>query len=144
MTIDNYFYIGAAVADEIRGKLPSVGNVYEMWQVNDPNRLRNEQVSCHINMQGSRFTSESGHGAVKSETQIWQIALCYKSPVDNAQAIALAEQAGKDVLALRKLLQGIKISENSRGLQIVGNDFYITQDCRFRIFSFTFESKLIF
>lgn len=144
MVIENYFYVGEELAKAVRDKLPSVGSVYEMWTVNDVNRMRNEEVSCHINMNGSRFTSESGHGAMKSETQVWQVALCYKSPSDNAQALALAERAGKDVLSLRKLLQGIKISDNSRGLQLVGNDFYITQDCRFRIFSFTFESKLIF
>ena len=142
--IENYFYIGSEIAAEIRDKTPSVGTVYEMWQVNDATKMRAEEVSCHINMQGSRFTSDSGHGQVKSETQVWQVALCYKSPTDNQSALKLSEKAGKDVLELRRLLQGFKPSENARVLQLIDNDFYITQDCRFRIFSFSFEAKLIF
>ena len=76
MVIENYFYIGEELAKAVRDKLPSVGSVYEMWTVNDVNRMRNEEVSCHINMNGSRFTSDSGHGTMKSETQVWQVALC--------------------------------------------------------------------
>ena len=139
----NYFEVGLEIETQLRNELGNdVGLICSPFTANDPNELKKQTVSLHIAPLPSQFGNFSGSGAKQSETQQWQIALCYQSPKTAAEEHIMRQNAGVLLLRLRLCIQGF-CPQNAKPLQVIANQFYMTDDCRFRIFAFTAASVVV-
>lgn len=137
----DYFAVAHAIEQRLTESMPEIDKVCSVLTENDPVKLQKLAVSAHINMIASQFSNHSGHGVAQAEKQRWQVSLCFKSPKNTQEEVALRQQAGVLLLKLRQTLQGFD-GEGFKGLVVVANHAYLTADCRFRIFGFTFEAAV--
>ncbi|AUX61663.1 Gp37 family protein [Simonsiella muelleri] len=141
----DYFAVGKAIESRLA---ETMGQDFDLicspFTANDPNVLKKLAVSAHINQLPSSFENSTGNGERQTETQKWQVSLVFQSPQTVQEEAALREKAGALCLKLRQALQGFKpFDAECKPLRAVGNQFYLTDDCRFRIFAFTFTSVCV-
>lgn len=135
----HYFEISEAIAERLRSEMPNDIRIFQAFSENKPNELRNIPKSLHVNMMDSVFGNHAGNGAAQTEIQRWQVALCVEAPATAEKRKAFSADAGEQCLRLRKALQGFKPLPNAKNLICTGFQPLLTQDCRWRIFSFTFD-----
>lgn len=141
--LNDYFAVGLAIEARLTAEMGTdVDAVCSLFTVNDPEALKRMAVSLHITQLASEFGNYSGNGEKQAETQRWQVSLCFKSPRSDAESAAMREKAGKLCLKVRRALQGF-CPDGAKPLHAVANTPIMTEDCRFRIFSFTFSSVCV-
>lgn len=141
--MNSYFMVAAAIEQRVREMMPELDKVCRLFEANHPSELKNLPKTAHINMLQSSFGNHAGHGAKQTETQRWQVSLCLKAPATAAEEAVFIEDAGVLCLKLREALQGWKPTPSARGMVCTGYQPLLTQDCRWRIFSFVFESVVL-
>ncbi|WII92454.1 hypothetical protein QEO94_07320 [Kingella negevensis] len=143
--LQNYFGIGAAIETRLREQFgDEVELICSPFTVNNPNDLKKYTVSLHLSPLPSVFGNYSGNGAKQAETQRWQVSLCYKSPSTAEEEQVMRDTVGDLLLRVRRCLQGFALFDvGGKSLRVVANQFYMTDDCRFRIFSFTVETECV-
>ena len=141
--LQDYLSVGGAIEQRLRDEMgDDVDMICSLFTVNDPEELKRKAVSLHITQLPSRFGDDAGNGRKQSEYQRWQVALCFKSPRSDDEVAQLRERAGALCLKLRQCLQGF-CPPHAKPLHAVANQAMMTDDCRFRIFGFTFECVCI-
>lgn len=141
--LTDYFDVARAIEERLAQALgDDVEMICSLFTVNDPEELKRKKVSLHITQLPSRFGNESGNGSRQAEIQRWQVALCFQSPRSISEVKAMRDKAGVLCLQLRRALQGFT-PPNAKPLRAVANHAMLTDDCRFRIFGFTFETHCI-
>ena len=148
--LQDYFAPAKAVEDALRREMGGdVDEICSLFTVNDPEHLKQCAISLHITQLPSEFGGDADNGRRQQETQRYQVALCFKSPRTDSETERMRENAGRLILKLRRTLQGLKVvGDNTRVadvmvLKATANQPVITDDCRFRIFSFTFACKCV-
>lgn len=141
--MNDYFAVSHAIETRLTETMPEIEKVCSYFTANDPKELAKYDVTAHINMAASQFGNERGQGAQQAEVQRWQVSLCFKSPRNEAEEAALREKAGAMLLQLRRALQGFKPEGMPKPLTVEANHTYLTADCRFRVFGFTFAVALV-
>lgn len=141
----DYFSVGKAVEAELRDKMGAdVNLICSPFTANSPDELKKAKVSLHVSMLPSSFGNSTGNGARQAETQRWQVSLCFVSPKTAAEENEMRDKAGALCLKLRQTLQGFNPPDaEAKPLRAAANSFYMTDDCRFRIFGFVFESDCV-
>lgn len=139
--LQNYFEIAMAIEARLRETFgDEVALICSPFTVNNPNELKKHTITLHISPLPSSFGNYTGNGAKQAEVQKWQISLCYKSPTSADEEAQMRDTVGDLLLRLRRQIQGFTpLHTCGKALRVVGNQFYMTDDCRFRIFSFTAE-----
>ncbi|ULJ65938.1 phage tail terminator protein [Wielerella bovis] len=141
--LQDYFAVGAAIEQRLRDEVGNdVDSICSLFTVNDPELLKRQAVSLHITQLPSTFGNDSGNGVKQAETQRWQVSLCFKSPRSDEEVAVMRERAGVLCLRVRKALQGF-CPPDAKPLRVTANTPILTDDCRFRIFAFTFECVCI-
>lgn len=139
----DYFEVSHAIEQRLIESMPDIDKVCSYFTANDPKELSKYDVTAHINMAASQFGNNTGSGLRQSEVQRWQVSLCFKSPRNETEEAALREKAGLMLLQLRECLQGFKPDGTTKPLVVEANHSYLTADCRFRVFGFTFSAPII-
>lgn len=141
--MNDYFAVSHAIEAQLNETMPEIEKVCSYFTANDPKELAKYDVTAHINMAASQFGNESGHGLRQAEVQRWQVSLCFKSPRNETEEAELREKAGAMLLQLRQALQGFCPEGLAKPLTVEANHTYLTADCRFRVFGFTFAAAVI-
>ena len=141
--LNDYFSVGLAIEQKLREELgDDVDNICSLFTVNDPEELKRQSVTVHVTQLASEFGNRSGNGERQAEKQKWQVSLCFKSPRSDAEVAMMRERAGSLCLKVRKALQGF-CPPDAKPLHAVANVPIMTDDCRFRIFAFTFACECV-
>lgn len=142
----NYFEIGNQIESrlhELFGK--EIKLICSPFTENDPKELQKHPISLHIVPLPAELGNSVGNGKAQTETQHWQVSLCYLAPKNAQEVQMMREKVGEMMLRLRQGLQGLDVSflGGSTFLKVVrSTHFDMTADCRFRMFSCTFAATV--
>lgn len=142
----DYFEIGNQIESRLRELFAKeIKLICSPFTENDPKELQKHPISLHIVPLPSELGNSVGNGKAQTETQHWQVVLCYAAPKNAQEVQMMRENVGEKMLRLRQGLQGLEVSflGGSTFLKLVsGTRFDMTADCRFRLFSCTFAATI--
>lgn len=141
---NHYFSVCDDIKKQIEDCCDDIEKVYTLFTVNNPSELRSKKVTAHLMMLPSTFRESEGNGKIVSEAQKIQVSICFAAPSNEKDELEFSEKSGQICDKIRIALQGFKCNGSLRGLRLIGNQFNVTSDCRFRIISFIFENVKIF